>query len=138
MRKQGYAEATVRLHNSALRTLSTRGADLNDSESVKEVIAEQSWSNARRRNVINAYTLFLKRNGLHWEKPRCKVTPKIPFIPTEQEIDSLVAGSGKKLSTFLQLVKETAMRAGEAKRLRWSDVDLGRRIITLNSPEKGN
>jgi len=138
MKKQGYSTATWKLHLSALRTLHTRGADLLDTESVKEVIAKQTWSDARRRNVINAYTIFLKKNGSHWEKPKCRVTQKIPFIPTEQELDSLIAGSGKKTSTFLQLLKETAMRAGEAKRLEWIDIDHERRIITLNYPEKGS
>ena len=73
---------------------------------------------------------------MHWEKPRCKVTRKIPFISTEQELDALVAGCGKKTATFLQLLRETAMRAGEAKRIPWTDVDLERRVITLNNPEK--
>jgi integrase len=138
MQKQGYSEATVKLHISALRTLVARGANLWDSESVKEVIAKQAWSDARRSNVINVYTLFLKKNGLQWEKPKCKVSQKIPFIPTEQELDSLIAGSGKKTSTFLQLLKETAMRAGEARRLEWKDIDLERRLVTLNYPEKGS
>lgn len=138
MNKQGYSKETMRLHNSALRTLSTRGANLFDTESVKEVIAKQTWSDSRRSNVINAYTIFLKKNGLHWEKPKCKVSQKIPFIPTEQEIDSLIAGSGRKTSTILQLLKETAMRAGEAKRLEWTDIDFQRRTITLNHPEKGS
>lgn len=138
MTKQGYSKATIKLHNSALRTLVTRGANLSDPESVKEVIAKQTWSEARRRNVINAYSLFLKRNGSHWEKPKCRVTQKIPFIPTEQELDSLIAGSGKKTATFLQLLKETAMRAGEARRLEWIDLDLERRLVTLNYPEKGS
>lgn len=138
MKKLGYSEETIRLHVSALRTLHDRGADLYDSESVKGVIAKQNWSNARRRNVINAYGLFLKRNGLQWEKPKCKVAQKLPFIPTEQELDSLIAGAGKKTSTFLQLLKETAMRAGEAKRLKWTDLDFERHTIMLNDPEKGS
>lgn len=48
----------------------------------------------------------------------------------------MIAGSGKKTATFLQLLKETAMRAGEAVRLEWIDVDFDRGIITLNNPEK--
>jgi integrase len=76
--------------------------------------------------------------GLTWEKPRCKITRKIPFIPTEREINTLIAGSGKKTSTFLTLLKETAMRCGEAKKLQWIDLDSERRIITLNDPEKGS
>lgn len=137
MKKQGYAEETIRVNGSCLRTLWKRGANLYDPESVKDVIARQSWSDNRRRNVINAYSLFLKLHGMRWEKPKCKVTRKLPFIPTEQELDALIAGCGKKTSTFLQLLKETAMRSGEAKRLEWTDIDFEKRLITLNYPEKG-
>lgn len=38
-----------------------------------------------------------------------QVEKKIPFIPMEQEIDALIAGSNKKLAAFLQLLKETAI-----------------------------
>jgi hypothetical protein len=110
MKKQGYAKETMRGYVSCLRTLWNRGANLYDPESVKEVMAKQKWSANRRRNAINGYTLFLKMQGQTWEKPKCKVTRKIPFIPTEQELDTLIAGSGKKTATFLQLLKETAMR----------------------------
>jgi len=110
-----------------------------DPESVKEVLAkEKSWSQNRRRNIINAYTLFLKVHRLQWEKPKCQVTQKIPFIPTEQELDALIAGCGKKTATFLQLLKETAMRCGKAKRVLWTDVNSEKRLITLNQPEKGS
>lgn len=138
MQKQGYSITTIRLNRTALNVLSTRGADLSNPESVKEVISKQKWSEARKRNVINAYTLYLKIQGLHWEPPRYKVNRKFPFIPTEKEIDDLIAGCGKKCSTFLQLLKETAMRSGEAKRLEWTDIDFEKNIITLNLPEKGS
>lgn len=139
MQKQGYASETIRGNQSCLRALSTRNADLLDPESVKEALAnEKTWSQNRRRNVINAYTLFLKVNGLHWEKPKCQVTQKFPFIPKEEELDTLVAGCGKKTATFLQLLKETAMRSGEAKRLQWINIDSEKHLITLNEPEKGS
>jgi integrase len=48
----------------------------------------------------------------------------------------LIAGSGKKNASFLQTLKETAIRAGEAKRLMWINIDLEKNMITLNSPEK--
>ena len=111
-------------------------ADINSPESVKEVIARQNWSGNRRKNVISAYTLFLKMHGARWKKPKCTIEQKIPFIPTEQELDALIAGDGKKLVAFLQLLKETAMRAGEAVRLEWTDIDFERNTITLNHPEK--
>jgi integrase len=79
-----------------------------------------------------------KFNGIQWERPKCNVTQKFPFIPTEQEVDALIASSGKKLAAFLRVLKETAMRSGEAKRLKWIDVDFDRRVITLNDPEKNS
>lgn len=130
---------TIRLNRTALKVLADRGATLDDPESVKETISRQkAWSEARKRNIINAYTLFLKLQGLHWDKPKCHVTQKFPFIPQETEIDALISGTGPKTSTFLQLLKETAMRCGEAKRLEWINIDMEKSIITLNDPEKGS
>jgi integrase len=139
LEKEGYAKDTVRGSAGALRALQQRGANLLDPESVKEALAkEQKWSPNRRKNVINYYTLFLKYNKVTWEKPRCKIQQKIPFIPTELEINALISGTGRKTATFLQLLKETAMRSGEAKRLQWIDVDFERHLIRLNDPEKGS
>jgi len=138
MNNQGYAKETNRTYITCLRTLWKRGANIYNSESVKDAMARQKWSPNRKRIAINSYTLFLKMEGMIWEKPRCKITRKIPFIPTEKEIDTLIAGCGKKTATFLKLLKETAMRSGEAKRIRWTDLDSERRIITLNEPEKGS
>jgi len=64
------------------------------------------------------------------------VTGKIPFIPIEGELDALIAACGPKTSAFLQLLKETGMRCGEAIKLKWANVDLERRVVTLNDPEK--
>jgi integrase/predicted RNA-binding Zn-ribbon protein involved in translation (DUF1610 family) len=139
MQQDGYNAETIRGYSSCLRGLVERGANLADSESVKTVLArEQKWGQNRRRNAINAYTLFLKFNGTPWTKPKCKVTHKFPFIPTEQELDALIAGSHQKNAAFAQVLKETAMRSGEAKRLEWTDIDREKRIITLNAPEKGS
>ncbi len=91
-----------------------RGADLTDPEIVKEVIARQTWSQNRKRNVIASYTKFLNYQGLTWNPPKCNVIRKLPFVPKEKEIDDLVAGCSKTVAIFLQLLKETGMRCGEA------------------------
>src|SRR3989337_3633416 len=44
----------------------------------------------------------------------------------------------KKNAAFLRVLKETAMRSGEAKRLEWINIDFDKSIITLNAPEKGS
>jgi integrase/predicted RNA-binding Zn-ribbon protein involved in translation (DUF1610 family) len=138
MKINGYAEATINMSWRILELLIRRGADLDNSDTVKHVISQQNWSGNRKRNVINAYSQFLKYLGRHWEEPRCTIIRKIPIIPTEQEIDDLIAGCPAIVATCLQLLKETAMRSGEAIQLHWKDVDLQRRIITCNTPEKNS
>jgi integrase len=138
LKKANYADETMMMVNSALRTLIARGANLTDPETVKEVIARQNRSENRRRNVANAYDLYANKYGIKWQKPRTSFRRKLPFIPKEDELDALIADSRKKLATFLLLLKETGMRSGEATKLIWIDLDQERRVIILNAPEKGS
>ena len=138
MKLNGYKDATVDMSWKILELLTKRGADLTKPDTVKKVISEQNWSGNRRRNVINAYNQLAKYLGITWGQPKNTVTRKIPFIPTEQEIDDLIAGMPILLAVYCQILKETAMRSGEAIKLKWRDVDLERRVITCNDPEKGS
>ena len=146
--KMNFAINTIQTYDGSLRALIQRNANLLDPENVKEVLVSacilkkdgtkgDPWSANRKRNVINAYTLFAKLNGLSWKPPKCNVVRKIPFIPTELEIDLLIAGMSQRLATFLHVLKETAMRSGELIRLPWIDDDFQKRTITCNMPEKG-
>jgi integrase len=70
------------------------------------------------------------------EETTFSTSQKLPFAPEEKELNSLIACSGKKISTMLQLLKETGVRSGEALRLKWVDVDQQRKTITVNTPEE--
>ena len=63
--------------------------------------------------------------------------PESDFIPTETEIDQLIAGSRKRVATFLQLLQETGARCGEIWQLKWLDIDLESKVITI-TPEKNS
>jgi len=138
MKKQGYAEDTINLNGELIEVLAKRGANLYDPESVKDVIAKQdTWGESRKNNAVKAYTLFLTMLGLTWEKPRYKATRTLPFIPTETEIDDLIAQCSKQMATFLQTAKETAARRGEVFNLKWTDIDLVTNTIRITA-EKGS
>jgi len=137
MKKQGYAESTITSRVEVLELLAKRGANLYDPESVKETIARQSWSEARKGIAVKAYNCFLKMVGGSWNPPIVREVEKLPFIPTEQELDSLIAASKGKLSVFLKLLKETGMRAGEAWNLKWTDIDFESGTLRV-TPEKGS
>lgn len=74
--------------------------------------------------------------GLPWKPPKYRWQTKIPFIPEEKEIDALIAGCSKQIAAILQTLKETGMRIGEAVRLKWTDIDIEKRTIAVNEPEK--
>ena len=57
---------------------------------------------------------------------------------TRKEIDALIAACGKKLSTFLQLAKETAARSGELQNLKWKDLDVESRTIRITAEKNSN
>ncbi len=136
LKKEGFKDTTIRTYSRYLKTLTLRGADLLDPETVKETIAKQKWSENTRALAINAYSKYLEIMGGTWKPPKHCQVRVLPFIPQELELDQLISGANKKTATFLQLLKETAMRSGEAWRLEWTDLNIKNRTITLNKPEK--
>jgi integrase len=137
LKKKGYREATILTDSQQLSILAKRSANLSDPDSVRAVIANQPWTSSRKSRAVAVYTLFLKMQDQTWEPPIYKPVPQIPFIPIEKEVDDLIAGSGRKLSAYLQLLKETGMRSGEEAQLKWTDLDFERNVVKI-TPEKNS
>jgi len=135
--KRGYAQSTIECRVRIMKRLVKLGANLFDPETIKEVLTKQTWSEGRKEYVTETYSNFLIMVGGKWDPPRYCRIEKIPFIPTEQEIDQLIAGCGEKTSALLQTLKETAIRVGEAWRLKWIDIDYVNSTIRI-TPEKGS
>jgi len=136
LKKQGRKENTLKAHSKVLTRLSRHGANLQDPETIKETIANEKVSVNTKIHYVGIYTVFARWATLHWNPPKYKAIRKIPFIPTETEIDQLIAGFKNKTATFLQLLKETMARSGEVWALEWTD--LNKNVITINAPEKGS
>jgi integrase len=138
LRRKGLADVTVKGYGYKLSKLLEAGENLQDPESVKEYLAKRvDWSQRTKLLTTIVYDGFAKWLGLTWEPPCYKPVQTYPYIPTEEEINQLIAACGRKLGTFLQLLKETGMRCGEAIRLKWTDVDFGRQLVKI-TPEKGS
>jgi len=139
LKKQAYSEATVITRVKLLKLLEKKGANLLNPETVKTVIAETDcWSNGHKQVVVQAYNSFAKMMHIQWEPPCYMHVKSLPFIPSEKEIDALIAGMSKKVATSIQLLKETGMRIGEAWNLRWTDIDQERNTIRCRAEKHGN
>jgi integrase/DNA-directed RNA polymerase subunit RPC12/RpoP len=137
LKKQGHSDKTIQGYVEMLKLLAASGANIFEPESVKESLARLEKGSSWRHAAVCAYSKFAEMHKLHWEKPKVNRVRLLPFIPLERELDDLIAAANKKTACFLQLLKETGMRAGEAIQLKWTDVDFESRTITLNAPEKG-
>jgi integrase len=139
MKNQGYRDATIEAKDFQLRRLVKLGANLNDGESVKKAVASLSEATESYKLLLcTAYEGFALKNGIPWTKPKYKQSSPLPFVPHESELDALIAGSGKKTATLLRLLKETAMRLGEAWQVEWKDFDATNRTVMCKYPEKNS
>jgi integrase len=138
--QQGLSPITIDKRVECLKYLLKLGADLNDPLTVWQTIEKRKWKDGTKQLTASAYKHFCKTfkinmpsdlNFNKWQK-----TERIPYVPLESEIDQLMAASNPKTSTFLQLLKETGIRSGEAWSLKWLDFDFERKILTLNNTEK--
>lgn len=152
---QGLKPETILGRLRALRLLMKRGADLLNPYDVfkaidhakrynkvtKQIEEDKEWTDGTKAIAAQAYKAFCATTDIKipedvnfnkWSK----LTQKLPWLPLEEEINALIVGSSKKVATFLQLLKEVWCRAGEAWQLDWTDVDVERHIISINSPEK--
>jgi integrase len=111
--------------------------NLDEPEQVKEYLANAKWNNNTKTKVIDTYSAYLKFRKIQWNPPTYTPQQKLPFIPTEQEIDILISGTGTVLSTALQTIKETGIRVGELVLLKWINLDEQRKILSI-TPEKGS
>ena len=134
LQKNGRAKSTIHTATDRLKRLS-KICDIQNPEELKATLAKLNWSNNTKRNIVFLLTGYLKFIGKEWAPPTYKPINKLPFIPTEQEIDSLISASSPIIATLLQFLKETGVRIGEAKNIQWMDIDLERRTAHI-TPEK--
>jgi integrase len=134
--KEGMTSSTIVTFNSVMKRL-LKVANLNDPESVKEALAKMNVEENTKVSYCVAYTVFLRFMGKTWAMPKYTFRQKLPeFLPTEEEIDQLIASAGRKVSTLLQLIKETGMRIGECLSLTWICISFENRVVTLTTAEK--
>jgi integrase len=136
LKNEGIQSNSIKIYCRHLKHLVKNGAELYDPESVKATIAERKCGNATKNLSVAAYSKYLEVFDGTWKPPKYRSERKLPYVPTEKEIDCLINASHKRLSCYLYLLKQTGLRSMEAWCLEWKDVDFTRNTITLNNTLK--
>ena len=118
------AEGTAKRKFKILKIMARNNVNLSDPEEVKLFIAKnKNWKNGSKILATYAYNDYAQMANIKWEIPYYKKDETLPFVPTEKEIDALIAGTSKKVSITLQALKETGFRVGELWNCKWTDID---------------
>ena len=123
LRNDGRKPGTVKNYRKSLAHLIRDGADLFDPESAKAALAKSPLRDSTKKTVAAMLAVWFEFNGIRWKPPKYADENEIPFIPTEQEIDLLIAALGQKTACFCQLLKDTGARCGEIAELKWTSID---------------
>jgi len=138
LKKRGLAESTIRNRTRALTRLVEMGADLSNPDTVETILATEPLTAASKTMYVESYHSFGKTFNIAWTRIKVRYEPKQPFVPLETELDQLIARCGRRLAAYLQVLKGTGARAGEACKLQWIDIDDQNCTIRINNPEKGS
>ena len=111
--------------------------NLQEPETTKTTITQQQWNKLTQRKYAQTYEALLRFQGKTWKPPHIKPETRLPFIPTETEIDQLIASMGKRTATILQTLKETGIRISEAVKLKWIDLSTEQKTLNI-TPAKGS
>jgi integrase len=137
LEKDGRKEGTIRNYDKWLSHMLKNDVNLYDPESIKGFLAKSHLKDSTKAliaAICNVWLTFLK---IPWRLPKYSADHEIPFIPMEQELDLLIAACGKKVATFLQILKETGARCGEITKLTWTSIDFQQRVVRITA-EKGS
>jgi integrase len=130
-------KATARGYRKILNVLRKLGP-LGDLGKMRAIICNAPVSEGRKELYANAYDHYCQLKGLAWDKPKFVREDKPFFLPVESELDGLIANTRHKMSTFLQLLKETGIEPGEAWKLRWIDIDIQRKTVAITPTKNHN
>jgi integrase len=111
--------------------------NINNPDEISTILAQAKWKNKTKRKLANMYQSYAKWKNLLWEKPNYIPEERIPFIPSETEIDQMIASCQHRMATILLFLKETGARIGEAHKIDWSDINLETRTVNI-PPEKNS
>lgn len=133
----GRKPSTILNYRKSFKRLLKDGADLFDPESSKAALAKSTLKESTKKTVVGILGSWFDYNQIPWRPPKYSDEHDVPYIPTESELNLLIAALGEKTSCFCQVLKDTGARAGEIAELDWTSIDWEQKKVRIKG-EKGS
>jgi integrase len=130
--KKSLKPATIKRKVKTIKSLLKHGVELPNPDNVIAFLNPCSWASGTKDITIDAYRDYLNMLGLTEVKlPHIRREETLPFVPLEEELDSVISSVRTKMATFLRVLKDTGARPIEAWTLKWTDVSTTGKCVTI-------
>ena len=137
--KKCLKHATIKRKVVTIRGLMRHNVELSNPDSFVRFLNTCSWASGTKDVAVDSYRDYLNMIGLTEVKlPHIRREDKLPFIPLESEIDTIIHSVRTKTATFLRLLKDTGCRPVEAWSIKWSDIELTNKCVTITGVTYSN
>ena len=126
---------TQRIYAKNLRRLA-RESDLDKTESIESFVFGLDVSNKYRNALFDAYSHYCSANKIQWSRPEIK-TERYPVkVPTEEQINEIIACAGQKYATIFHISKH-GLRPHEISKITLRDLNLDNGDLQVRTSKMG-
>ena len=91
LQKEGYRRSTIQSAVSCIKSVAKKSNLLNP-ESVKRYLGAANLTESRKEAITVRLSRFYRQKGISWVPPRYRRVERLPWIPTEEEVNQLISG----------------------------------------------
>jgi hypothetical protein len=130
MQRNAYEESTIKKVAKLLRHLQ-KNCNVTDPEAVKLYVSRKKCGNGHKENLIEAYAIYIRSEGLTWNQPFYERYDKKRRAPKETLLDFMISHFRLEMALKLSLSKDLGTRPIELTWLSVKDIDLATGIVSI-------
>ena len=128
MKRNAYEDSTIKKVGKLLKHLQ-KNCNTANPEEVKLYIANKNCSNGHKENLVEAYAIYIRSEGLTWNQPFYQRYDKKRRQPKEELLDFMINHFRLEMALKLSMSKDLGTRPIELTWLKVKDIDLSTGII---------
>jgi len=137
--KKTLKPASIKRKVTTIKSLIRKGVKLSNPDSFVYFLNATDWASGTKDVAVDSYRDYLNMLGLTKVKlPHIRRENKLPFVPLESEIDAIIHNVRTKMSTFLRVLKDTGCRPIEAWTIKWLDLEVTNKCVTITPAKYSN